>query len=56
MIADQATLQEQVAAWESDRNSKQKGADWQFATADARTKLKRLYPRIQNWLIRILRR
>jgi len=35
-------------AWESDRNVKQKGVDWQFTTADARIKLKRLYPRIQN--------
>ena len=48
MIGDQATLQEQVAAWESHRNAKQKGVDWQFTTADARIKLKRLYPKIQN--------
>jgi hypothetical protein len=48
MIGDVSTLREQVAAWESDRNAKQKGVDWQFTTADARIKLKRLYPRIQN--------
>jgi hypothetical protein len=48
MIGDQATLRAQVAGWESDRNARQKGVDWQFTTADARTKLKRLYPRIQN--------
>lgn len=48
MIGDQATLREQVAAWESDRNAKQKGVDWQFTTADARVKLKRLYPKIRN--------
>ena len=48
MIGNQATLREQVAAWESDRNAKQKGVDWQFTTADARIKLKRLYPRIQT--------
>jgi len=48
MIGDKATLQEQVAAWESDRNSRQKGVDWQFTTADARIKLKRLYPKIQT--------
>jgi hypothetical protein len=28
------------------RNRKQKGVDWQFTTADARIKLKRLYPEI----------
>jgi hypothetical protein len=43
MIGDQATLREQVAAGESHRNPKQKGMDWQFTTADARIKLKRLY-------------
>ena len=48
MIANKATLCQQVAAWESDRNAHQKGVDWQFTTADARTKLKRLYPKIQN--------
>jgi hypothetical protein len=48
MIGDAATLREQVAAWESDRNAKQKGVDWQFTTTDARIRLKRLYPRIQN--------
>ena len=35
------------AAWEAERNRKQTGVDWHFTTADARTKLKRLYPRIQ---------
>ncbi len=48
MIGDAATLRQQVAAWESDRNRQQKGVDWQFTTADARIKLKRLYPKIQN--------
>jgi len=48
MIGDQAVLRVQVAAWESDRNAQQKGVDWQFTTANARIKLKRLYPRIQN--------
>jgi hypothetical protein len=48
MIGDTAILREQVAAWESDRNAQQKGVDWQFTTADARIKLKRLYPRIQT--------
>jgi hypothetical protein len=41
-------LTSEAAAWESDRNKKQTGVDWQFRTADARIKLKRLYPKVQN--------
>lgn len=43
-IPDKQTLIEEVAAWEHDRNSNHTKADWQFTTADARVKLKRLYP------------
>ena len=43
-IPDQQVLKEEVEAWEADRNRKQAKADWQFTTADARVKLKRLYP------------
>ncbi|MGC1297813.1 MAG: IS630 family transposase [Alloacidobacterium sp.] len=43
-IADKQTLTEEVLAWEDNRNSKHAKADWQFTTADARIKLKRLYP------------
>ena len=43
-IPDQQVLKEQVEAWEADRNRKNAKADWQFTTADARVKLKRLYP------------
>jgi len=48
MIGDAAVLREQAAAWETQRNTRQKGVDWQFTTADARIKLKRLYPKIQS--------
>ena len=43
-IADKKTLTEEVAAWEESRNKDHAKADWQFTTADARVKLKRLYP------------
>jgi len=43
-IPDTQTLIEEVAAWEHSRNRKHVKADWQFTTADARVKLKRLYP------------
>jgi uncharacterized small protein (DUF1192 family) len=43
-IPDQQLLKQEVEAWEADRNNKNAKADWQFTTADARVKLKRLYP------------
>jgi hypothetical protein len=43
-IPDKQTLIEEVAVWEDDRNKNHTKADWQFTTADARIKLKRLYP------------
>ena len=36
----------QVTAWQQRRNDKQAGDSWRFTTADARIKLKRLYPSI----------
>ena len=45
-IPDKAMLTAEVAAWEAERNAKHAKADWQFTTADARVKLKRLYPSI----------
>ena len=43
-IPDKSDLIEEVAAWEHTRNNKHVKADWQFTTADAPIKLKRLYP------------
>ena len=43
-IPDKQTLIEEVTAWEEDRNNNHAKADWQFTTAEARIKLKRLYP------------
>jgi uncharacterized small protein (DUF1192 family) len=43
-IPDQQVLKVEVEAWEADRNRKHARADWQFTTADARVKLRRLYP------------
>ena len=36
-----------LSAWHLKRNTLQKGVSWQFATADARIKLKHLYPEIK---------
>jgi hypothetical protein len=43
-IGSMARLRQEVAAWEEERNAKQVGVDWRFTTADARIKLRRLYP------------
>jgi hypothetical protein len=43
-IPDKETLTKEVAAWRKQRNKTNAKADWQFTTADARIKLKRLYP------------
>ena len=46
-IPDMAALRAEVAGWEPDRNAAVVTVDWQFTTADARIKLKSLYPTIQ---------
>jgi hypothetical protein len=46
-IGDEPTLRERVSIWNADRNHRSKKIDWQFETADARIKLRRLYPQIQ---------
>jgi len=38
----------ELREWESTRNKKQKGVDWQFTTDDARIKLRRLYPQFKS--------
>jgi hypothetical protein len=40
-------LASECQGWNIERNTMQKGVDWQFTTADARIKLKRLYPHVQ---------
>ena len=46
-LADRLKLTREVAAWEGDRNEMECQIDWQFTTAEARVKLKRLYPVIK---------
>ncbi len=46
-VADKETLEREVNAWQNDRNAKTVKVDWRFTTADARIKLKHLYPVIQ---------
>ena len=42
-----AALAAETAAWETDRNARAAKMEWRFTTADARIKLKRLYPSLQ---------
>jgi len=46
-LPDRDTLAREVAAWVAGRNADRIGAAWQFTTADARIRLKKLYPTIQ---------
>jgi transposase len=43
-IPDRESLAEEALAWEAERNATESSIDWRFTTADARIKLKRLYP------------
>jgi hypothetical protein len=45
-IPDKATLIREVQAWQNERNAQVVKVDWRFTTADARIKLKHLYPKI----------
>jgi DDE superfamily endonuclease len=43
-FANTAAMDSAVAAWERERNAARRGTNWRFTTADARIKLKSLYP------------
>ncbi len=45
-IPDLQTMNSHIAAWENDRNNRHSKINWHFTTADARIKLKRLYPKL----------
>jgi transposase len=47
-IPDIDVLREEAGAWEARRNCEKVTIDWHFTTADARVKLKRLYPVIKQ--------
>ena len=47
-IADSALLTDEVTAWTQQRNDARVTINWQFTTADARVKLKHLYPVIKE--------
>lgn len=46
-IPDKEMLIREVAAWQTSRNKNNTKANWRFTTADARIKLKHLYPQFE---------
>ncbi len=46
-IADAQTLRREARAWCEERNRLEASVKWRFTTADARTKLRKLYPSIE---------
>jgi hypothetical protein len=46
-IPDKETLVKEVSAWQKQRNEQVVKVLWQFTTADARIRLRKLYPQIQ---------
>jgi hypothetical protein len=47
-IPDMSTLKREVSAWEERRNKACSKVIWHFTTADARIKLRRLYPAVKE--------
>jgi DDE superfamily endonuclease len=45
-LGDRARIEREVTAWTAARNAAATTIDWRFTTADARIKLKRLYPAV----------
>ena len=43
-LEDAAMVERETQAWQEERNGNQAKINWQFTTADARVKLRRLYP------------
>lgn len=47
-IGEIEILQSEIKAWSDKTNARQRGIDWHFTIENARTKLKKLYPKIKS--------
>lgn len=47
-IGELEVLQSEIGTWSEKTTAKQRGVDWQFQVDDARTKLKKLYPKFKD--------
>jgi len=47
-MAEREAVVAEAGAWAKQRNEEQVGVEWHFTTEDARTRLKRLYPKLKR--------
>ena len=47
-VGDEPAMRRHVTAWERRRNASKAKVNWQFSTVDARVKLRKLYPTIDD--------
>jgi DDE superfamily endonuclease len=47
-VTNRSTLEQHIAVWQRHRNDRLVKANWQFTTADARVKLRKLYPTVDG--------
>ena len=47
-IPDREAIKQRTTAWQKQRNAADATVDWQFTSEEARIKLKRLYPKIDD--------
>ena len=47
-IGEMSELNDEISVWADHTNAKQRDVDWHLQTDEARTKLKRLYPKIKT--------
>ena len=47
-LEEQRGVAEEVSAWETQRNEQEANVRWRFTVSDARVKLKKIYPSIEN--------
>jgi hypothetical protein len=47
-MGDKEALERHIATWQRRRNTARTKAEWRFTTADARIKLRKLYPTIES--------
>jgi hypothetical protein len=49
-IPDLEVLRRDTPAWQAPRNNRGAPSGWRFTTDDARIRLRRLYPSVDDWL------
>jgi hypothetical protein len=47
-LESEEAVRQEVSSWQEERNEREVGVNWRFTTADARIKLRKLYPAVQT--------